>query len=115
MTIRSTVLLLACIALLTGCDVESNFVLQPVALPAGLQNDQRLTGVNVSRVEVFFYTNDPVTIYVFDNTGKRILSVEGTWSSATDDKNKFYITVNGVERGYLQIAPGKLKLLPDDT
>ena len=113
---RLCLLLIACVCSLTGCGVESDFVLETAVLPAGLQNDPRLKDVEVSRVAILFYTNDPVTIFVFDSSGEEVLAEQGTWRWAEDHQNhsKFFITVNGIESGYEITAPGILTLLPED-
>jgi hypothetical protein len=111
---RLFLLLIACVCSLTGCDVESNFVLEPTVLPAGLQNDPRLKDVDVSRIEIFFYTHDPVTIYVFDSSGEEVLAVQGTYRDDPQNPRRFFITVNGIESGYERTAGGVLTLLPEN-
>lgn len=113
---RLCLLLAACVCSLTGCDVESNFVLATAVVPAGLQNDPRLKDVEVSRVEIWFYTNDPVTIFVFDSSGEEVLAEQGTWRWAEDHQNhsKYFVTVNDIESGYEITTPGILTLLPED-
>ena len=110
-------LLTVCVCSLPSCGVESTFVLDPVVLPPGLQNDPRLKDVAISRVEIYFYTDDPVTIYVFDRSGKEVLAQQGTWRWPEDHQTqtKFFITVNGIESGYEVTGPGVLTLLADDA
>jgi hypothetical protein len=99
-----TILLLS----LSGCFVESRFKLADNSpLPAGLKRDPKLTGVAHPRVEVWFYTYDPVAVKVFDKDHCEIFEYRGTWRWATkaDSPASFFVTIDGVETAYKQIGP----------
>lgn len=100
---------------LMGCGVESQFDMASTDLPPGLVNDPRLMGATISQIEIVFYTNEPVTVMVFDSSGKKCLVEQGSWRKMEDDESHalFFMTFNGVERLYERYAPGKLRELPD--
>ena len=104
---------LVLVLILAGCGVESTFVVNPKSgIPPGLSAELEGQETSRLRVEIWFYTNDPVTLKVFDAAGKLILERQGTWRSPNlGDHADLFVTVNGIETGYFQPAKGRNNLV----